>query len=374
MAAGWFARIDRAIGRIVPGLFLIALGSGLLWWNEGRLAAAYRAIDAEQARTPELSAEKRAPAKLEGRLVQVHGLAEGGGEVRDPDFGIGAGSGALRLERRVQCYGATWVEAHPADADACLLPELGSRTFTAETTRFGAYRLPPELAGQIGGARPLPPTLADAVRERLAGRMQEARRVDAAGAGRSALIHVINDSLYLGRDPRAPQPGDMRISFLAVPPTQATVLARLNGDTFAPYPAEDGASIFAVVMSRASMAPGFAAERERSRLEAWALRGAGAASVVFGLKLLAGPLAALASPVPILGAMVGAGTGLVCTLLGLAWSLAVAALAWLRFRPPFAALMLATAAALLFAAYRRGKKAAATLPPGARKHPSAPFP
>ena len=65
-----------------------------------------------------------------------------------------------------------------------------------------------------------------------------------------------------------------------------------------------------------------------------------------------------------LGTIVGAGTGIVCTLLGGAWSLIIISLAWLRFRPLIGAAMIGVAALLVAALYFKGRarKAAPAAP------------
>ena len=65
----------------------------------------------------------------------------------------------------------------------------------------------------------------------------------------------------------------------------------------------------------------------------WILRLVGVLCVCFGLKAIFGILEAIAKVIPILGSIVGAGVGLVCMILGLAWSLLWIAIAWLAYRP-----------------------------------------
>ncbi len=70
-------------------------------------------------------------------------------------------------------------------------------------------------------------------------------------------------------------------------------------------------------------------------------------------------LSVIADVIPILGTIVGAGTGFVAFVLGLAWSLVVIAVAWVRFRPLLAGGLIAVAVALLAMSYFKGKKEAA---------------
>ena len=96
----------------------------------------------------------------------------------------------------------------------------------------------------------------------------------------------------------------------------------------------------------------------------WILRAAGIFLVIGGLKAIVAPLSVIAGVIPLLGDIVGAGTGIVCTLLGAAWSLVIISVAWLRFRPLIGGAMIAAAALLIAALYFKGraKKAAATAP------------
>ncbi|MBQ4325439.1 MAG: hypothetical protein IJC28_00785, partial [Mailhella sp.] len=83
-----------------------------------------------------------------------------------------------------------------------------------------------------------------------------------------------------------------------------------------------------------------------------------------GLKALVAPLSVIAGIIPLLGTIVGAGTGLVCTLLGGAWSLIIISIAWLRFRPVIGGAMIGVAVLLIAALYFKGraKKAAPVAP------------
>ena len=87
--------------------------------------------------------------------------------------------------------------------------------------------------------------------------------------------------------------------------------------------------------------------------------------------MLFAPLSVLASVVPILGRIVGAGAGLVSSLLGGAWSLLVLSLAWLRFRPMIGGIMLAIALVLVSLLMLRSKGKGAVPPPAPPAQPAA---
>ena len=67
------------------------------------------------------------------------------------------------------------------------------------------------------------------------------------------------------------------------------------------------------------------------------------------------PLKTLADVIPLLGSIVGAGTGLVAGLLGSAWSLVIIAIAWIRFRPVLGFCLLGAALALVILLFIKGR-------------------
>ena len=92
----------------------------------------------------------------------------------------------------------------------------------------------------------------------------------------------------------------------------------------------------------------------------------GALLVWVGWGLVLGPASFVASYVPLLGGLVGCMLGLVAAGLALIQALTIVALAWLFYRPLYAATLLALAVALLFGgggalrrAQTRGRPAAA---------------
>ena len=148
-------------------------------------------------------------------------------------------------------------------------------------------------------------------------------------------------------------------------PADISILAKVNGSTFEPYYASNGERVSALTMGRVSMENMYGSRHSSNATMTWIFRAGGALLVIIGLKMLVAPLAVLASVIPLLGSIVGAGTGLVCTLLGAAWSLIIISIAWLRFRPVIGGIMLGIALVLIALLYLKGrsKKADAEVPP-----------
>ena len=95
-----------------------------------------------------------------------------------------------------------------------------SREAIAPGTRLGAFAVPNGLLYNFGDAKPFPVTDAQA------GALQI--RINKP-------VAAIDGALYVGRDPSQPTVGDMKISFLQVPPQTASVVAAQTGDGFGPY-------------------------------------------------------------------------------------------------------------------------------------------
>ncbi|MBQ7585817.1 MAG: hypothetical protein IJU40_06180, partial [Desulfovibrionaceae bacterium] len=77
-----------------------------------------------------------------------------------------------------------------------------------------------------------------------------------------------------------------------------------------------------------------------------------------GFACVLAPFKVIASVIPLLGSLVGAGTGLASFLLGLAWSLIIIAIAWIRFRPTVGALLAGIALVLVIGSYLKGRQTA----------------
>lgn len=87
----------------------------------------------------------------------------------------------------------------------------------------------------------------------------------------------------------------------------------------------------------------------------WILRFLGIFLVIGGLKGIFGFLETLAKVVPFIANIIGAGVGLVCSLVGFAWSFIVIAIAWLAYRPVLGISLIVIAIALIIFLSRRKK-------------------
>ena len=146
-------------------------------------------------------------------------------------------------------------------------------------------------------------------------------------------IHQASNVLYFGRVPGSPEVGDVRVTFEKVVPAKVTVMAVVDGDTFKAYKAKNGKRFQTLVMGKKSGDEIIDAEKEANNMILWALRIIGIMIVIGGLKGIFGFLETILKVVPFVANIFGWGVGIVCTVLGIVWSLIVIAIAWLFYRP-----------------------------------------
>ena len=170
-----------------------------------------------------------------------------------------------------------------------------------------------------------------------------------------AYIHQAGNVLYFGRVPGAPEVGDVRVTFEKVVPAKVTVMAVVDGDTFKPYKAKNGKRFQTLVMGKKSGDEIIDAEKEANNIILWALRIIGIMIVIGGLKGIFGFLETILKVVPFVANIFGWGVGIVCTVIGIVWSLIVIALAWLFYRPLLGIGLLVLAGFLVWVFAFKGK-------------------
>lgn len=383
-SVGWFERLGGSFRGLGLGLVIIAAGTWLLWWNEGNFVGTGDALREAQAVTVELGDPAQVDSSKNGKMIHAAGPVETTDILSDPVFGLSIN--AIRLERTVEFY--QWVEdsrsetkqklgggeetvttytyapawtSRPVDSaqfqdpqarldhrNTVLLNNLEDFKAQAANVTFGAYRLPDYMIGSISGATPLEAVIPEEIKAKLNKQL--------APAGPPDMVHASGHTVFLGASPAAPRIGDVRVTFRQTRPGPVSFLARCGGDTFEPYRAQNGQTVSRFAMGTHSLEALYGDALSANVTMTWLLRAAGAFLVVFGLKTLLAPLEVLFSVIPFLGRLVGAGAGLASALLGLAWSLVVISIAWLRFRPLIGGALLVGAGVLLALCFTRRAK------------------
>ena len=168
-------------------------------------------------------------------------------------------------------------------------------------------------------------------------------------------VHQASNVLYFGRVPGSPEVGDVRVTFEIVVPAKVTVMAVVDGDTFKPYKAKNGKRFQTLVMGKKAGDEIIDAEKEANNMWLWFFRIIGVVMVISGLKGIFDFVVTILKVVPFVSNIVGWGVGVVCTVIGVAWSLIIIAIAWLFYRPVLAISLLAIAGFLVWVFAFKGK-------------------
>ena len=178
---------------------------------------------------------------------------------------------------------------------------------------------------------------------------------DAQNKKELEFIHQGGNLLYFGRVPGSPEVGDVRVTFEKIVPAKVTVMAVVDGDSFKPYKAKNGKRFQTLVMGKKSGDEIIDAEKEANNMWLWFFRIIGVVMVISGLKGIFDFVVTILKVVPFVANIVGWGVGVVCTVIGVAWSLIIIAIAWLFYRPVLAISLLAIAGFLVWVFAFKGK-------------------
>jgi hypothetical protein len=161
------------------------------------------------------------------------------------------------------------------------------------------------------------------------------------------------EGFYIGADPASPQIGDTRIHFMVAKPTEVSVIAKQAGHTFEPYGTKAGGTIELLQTGVHTAEEMIQSAQESNKMLTWLLRLLGFILMLVGLNMILKPLSVIADVLPILGTIVGAGTGIIAFLLAAVLSLLTIAIAWIVYRPLLGIILLVVAVGLVLAV--RGK-------------------
>lgn len=351
-------RLGNSLGGIVTGLLLFVGGTVLIWWNEGRAVKRDRLLKEAQGQVVEMTDISSVDPAFEGKLIHATGLATTADSLSDSQFKVGAR--AIALHREVEYY--QWVESaeshsedklggaqettttytydlqwvsSPVSSDGFHDPSYRGENsvkqvveaFTkyAQDVSFGAYRLNTEQIHSIGGAVPVP-------------------------------VNGGSNVIYIGEDPSKPDVGDVRITYTKVLPGEVSIVAAVSGNTFAPYLSKSGKTFSALRMGNVPQEQIFESAHASNKAALWLFRILGFFLILTGLRSVFSILETLLKVVPFLSRIAGWGVGFVCGIVAFVWTLVVAALAWITYRPVIAIVLLVIAAAAIWYFSTHGKK------------------
>lgn len=372
-------RLKQSLVGIGTGAALISAMVGALFWNEGRAVQTARSLSEGAGLVIERPADQIDPA-FNGALIHVAGATSASAPVRDPDFGLEFAG--LRLDRKVEMY--QWVQSSRTEKSAATGgTETQVTTYSYATNWQSTWQDPAGFKEPQGHANP-PMAYAslgriaegvsvgaygleeDAVSQLGAGPAQrlsedQLATIRAAVApGTLATIHQGN--LYLGRNPESPAVGDYRITYSLVPLGVISVIGRQHDSGLGRYRTDSGNALLMVEKGNRDAKDMFATAADSNSTTTWGLRIGAVIGLIVGFALILRPLTVLASVLPVLGAVMGFGTGLIAALMGSSLGLLVIAFAWFAHRPLVSLIAMAAVALLataLIVLARRGRSTAA---------------
>ena len=366
-------RLGSALKGIVGGFIAFIGGTILLFWNEGDFIKKLKAINEAEGATTHCESVATIDPALEGKMIHASAFADTKDVLTDGEFGLS--ETAISLSRTVEyyqwkessttettdklgggqekvttyTYKQGWVSS-PINSGAFkdedyqsknfILAKVDPRMQYAQNVSFGAYSLPSFFIRSIGGSVSAEPKLSPEQIEALEKAViANARTKPAApapastNAPASQWVHASGSTIYLGQAPASPHIGDVRVTFAKVLPKEVSIIGKVKGETFEEYKAKNGKTISGLRIGTVSMEAMYEGQRTTNKAITWILRVIGIFLVCTGLKMIFAIFEALAKVVPFLGTLVGAGVGLVCTVLGIAWSFLWIAIGWLFYRP-----------------------------------------
>lgn len=374
-------RLGNSLGGISSGIALIIGATILLGWNEGRAVKTAKMLKNAEKEFVEMQNPATVDPSLEGKLVHAVAVAKTADTLSDPDFPVK--ENAVRIQRNVEyyqyvehsesvtkdkvggsqettttyTYEKQWTSSPVNSADfkdkayadkntvSTKIEEFDSQ---AENVSFGAYRLTPSMAGVFSCNIPveLPAELAQ-----------------------DSTVHVTHNVLYYGKNPDAPEIGDVRVTFTkSAAEGEVSILAKVVGDTFEAY-TSNGKNLCTIKAGAHSAESMFEAKKGANKSMLWAFRILGILLAIGGFRSIFSIIETLFKVLPFLANIVGLGTGLVSKVLGVIWSLIVILIAWIAYRPALAIGLLAAAVALFVWLIVKGKKKAQEAPQPAVEEP-----
>lgn len=396
----WFSRIGDSIKGILVGLVLFGAAFPMILWNENRAIDTAKGLEEGAGAVVSVAASPLDPQN-EGKLVHINADAKTDAVLVDSDFGIKVT--ALQLVRKVEMYqweeskesetekklgGGTetkttysyrkvWAD-HPLDSSGFKQSEehrnpgrfpYESQQQIADPVTLGDYVLPSFLVGRLDkltavnlaeqsltlpGQQVQPAVEGPKKKNKKAKTIPETETIEPkAQTG----YQVFGQEIY-SASPNDPQIGDIRISFSMVSPGPVSLVARQVGKTFEPYQTHTDTTIEMIQSGTQSAANMFKQAEEANTMLTWILRGVAFFMMFLGLSMVLKPISVLGDVVPIIGSILGVGTGLIAGLLALALTLITVAIAWIAVRPMLSAVLVVGGIAALFGMKKLRRKPA----------------
>lgn len=365
----WGSRVGGAMKGVLFGVGMFIVGFPVLFWNEGNTVKTRKALEEGEGACVSVQSNAKVDPANEGKLVHLTGRADTKDVLADEAFGVS--TTAIRLDRKVEMY--QWQEEKhvkkeknvggsetttttytykmgwsSSAVDSSAFKEAGhdnppmefaAERKVAQNVTFGAFRLNQGQVESIGGAQPymVPTNTVCPIPRALV---------------RGNVIYVPNAETRNNpnntRDVVAmPRLGDVRVEYTYVEPHDVSVVAQQKGDTFVAYTARNGKKLQMLSDGVKEAAEMFADAQQANAIMCWVIRLVGFLLMFFGLQKVFRPFAVLGDVLPVLGSIVGMGTGVISFFIALPCALVTIAIAWLVYRPVLGVALLVAAGGMV---------------------------
>lgn len=367
----WGSRLGGSIKGIIGGFIAVAIGIGVLWWNEGRTVKRTRSLEEGQGNVQTIDTKNLPEGLQNNNIVHFSGTPEVRDSLEDSQFNVK--TKAISLSRRVEMY--QWVENEKKDTKK----KLGGGT---ETTTTYTYKKEwssraiesSEFKKPVGHQNPGSIPYEDEsfqVEEAPINDVQLASStISQINCGESLSLKGMKISgdpkkienrgtqiyVYANTNHSSTQIGDVRIKYSRVPVGPISVVSSLMNNTTTDYQAEDG-TVHLVECGLKTSEAMFTTAHESNSMWAWILRGVGFFLIFGGFRSIFKVISVVADVLPFLGNIAGVGIGIISGVLTIVVGLVTVAIAWVFFRPVLGiSLLVIAAAAVGFLIYRKKQK------------------
>jgi len=383
-------RLTGSLKGIASGFIMFIIGTIVLFWNEGNFVKTKKSIQEAEGNVELVSDVSNIDPSLNGKLIHATAFANTDETLTDDLFGVN--ETAISIHRKVEyyqykenshsttkdkigggqetvttyTYEKEWI-SFPVSSESFKDPEyqysnfvlttVEDKSIQAQNVSFGAYKLPKFIVSSISGKVP-----ADVKLEKTELQQWQKVILEKYSSMRlptdstpKQMVHINGNVVYFGQSPNVANIGDVRVTITKTMPADISIIAKVNGSTFEEYHAKNGKTFSKVAMGTVSADNMFADAHSSNTKWTWVLRLLGIFLVIGGLRSMFSILPTLFKVLPFLGNIVGAGVGLVCWVLGIAWSLIFIAIAWLWYRPIIGIILLAVAVAGIWYLKKKSK-------------------
>lgn len=323
------------------GVSVIYFAACMQIWNEGRAVSRDRALGEVERTAVVVTANQILPDN-ENKVIQVSGPARVGSPVKDPSFPVSLK--ALALRRKCQMY--QWRETESTrdigggkEETTYSYNQVWSDSPISSSSFHNGHTNPDKFPVEAHVTKAHNASLGKfKLTEACIGALANYQTMDLSTSGQPKLggLTVYNQGkeYCIGKNPKAPQIGDERVSFQYIPEGQTySVLAGQSQGALVEHICKNGEKVVLAAPGELTTAELIKRARDENHFLTWGLRLIGVIAMWIGLLLLGAPIFALFEWIPIVGAIVdrvgGAFLGGVAVLI----SMVIMSFAWITYRP-----------------------------------------